>query len=651
MRFGPLPVDQALGAILVHTTRANDVVLKKGRVLRLEDLAALTAAKIDQMICAVLEAGDVHEDRAAHALAMAVAGPGCTLEPAKTGRCNVMASEAGLCLVDPALLTRLNSLDERITVASLAPGSPVRAGEMVATVKIIPFCVPAEVLAAAVALARAGAGAGASAAAGAGAAPRAEPSAEPRPGNTTSDTAPSIDELLLLSVTDKYSDILHISHSDDDLRKDPAMSTHDVRITDVDHIHSTDVRMADTKSLLAQTSAAAPAVCVRRWLGRRAGLILTRFADTRGELLQRAATAQRTRLQRCGGQLAEERVVAHEPAEVAAALQDLARAGLDPILVLGASAIMDRQDVIPTAVAQAQGQVLRLGMPVDPGNLLMLARLGPDAKGPVVLGVPGCARSLKRSGFDWVLERCCAGLEVTSAQIAALGAGGLLEEVERPAPRAGQRDDADSPRPSVAAVVLAAGRSARMGSAKLLEDLEGKPLVRWAVEAALASAAHPVVVVTGHRGDEVAAALAGLDVVVAPNPEYQEGLASSLRAGLARALAELPGCDGVLVCLGDMPRVTSDQLDRLLAAFDAELAPIVVPTHERKRGNPVLWARRYFTELASLRGDVGARGLLDRHAEQICLVPMDDPAILLDVDTPQALAALRLSSLPLSAKD
>jgi molybdenum cofactor cytidylyltransferase len=190
VRFGPLPVDQALGAILVHTTRANDVVLKKGRVLRLEDLAALTAAKIDQVICAVLEAGDVHEDRAAHALAMAVAGPGCTLEPAKTGRCNVMASEAGLCLVDPALLTRLNSLDERITVASLAPGSPVRAGEMVATVKIIPFCVPAEVLAAAVALARAGAGAAASAAAGAGAAPSAEPSAEPRPGNTTSDTAP-----------------------------------------------------------------------------------------------------------------------------------------------------------------------------------------------------------------------------------------------------------------------------------------------------------------------------------------------------------------------------------------------------------------------------------------------------------------------------
>jgi molybdenum cofactor cytidylyltransferase len=90
-----------------------------------------------------------------------------------------------------------------------------------------------------------------------------------------------------------------------------------------------------------------------------------------------------------------------------------------------------------------------------------------------------------------------------------------------------------------------------------------------------------------------------------------------------------------------MPRVTHQHIDRILDAFDPAAAPIVVPTHQRKRGNPVLWARRFFPEIAALRGDVGARSLLERHAEEVCLLPIDEPGILLDVDTPQALEILR----------
>lgn len=226
---------------------------------------------------------------------------------------------------------------------------------------------------------------------------------------------------------------------------------------------------------------------------------------------------------------------------------------------------------------------------------------------------------------------------MTAEELGKLGVGGLLEEIElRPAPRHTAAPDEPQPR-QIAAVILAAGRSSRMGSAKLLERLEGKPLVRWAAEAALASSARPVVVVTGHRADEVAAALTELPVELVHNPDYAQGMATSLRAGVAH----VEHADAAVICLGDMPRVTARHIDRLIDAFDPTAAPIVVPTHERKRGNPVLWARRFFPEIEDLRGDVGARALLERHAEAVHLLAIDEPGILLDVDTPEALQLLR----------
>jgi molybdenum cofactor cytidylyltransferase len=186
----------------------------------------------------------------------------------------------------------------------------------------------------------------------------------------------------------------------------------------------------------------------------------------------------------------------------------------------------------------------------------------------------------------------------------------------------------------IAAVILAAGRSTRMGPAnKLLADLNSKPLVRWVAAAALASHARPVLAVTGHQGSDVIAALSGLDVTFVDNPDYATGLASSLRAGI-RALPK--ATDGALVLLGDMPRITAALIDRLIAASAS--GKIVLPVHEGQRGNPVLWPARYFPELLALEGDAGAKRLLATHANAIHEVDLGTDAIFLDIDTPDALA-------------
>jgi molybdenum cofactor cytidylyltransferase len=193
----------------------------------------------------------------------------------------------------------------------------------------------------------------------------------------------------------------------------------------------------------------------------------------------------------------------------------------------------------------------------------------------------------------------------------------------------------------VAALVLAAGRASRYRAAggleptKLVADYLGEPLVRWAVRAALASRARPVVVVTGHARAEVEAALAGLDVRFAHNPDYAEGLATSLRAGVAA----LPEAAGVLVLLADMPEATADVADALIVAFEAAPdALAAVALYGGRRGNPVLLGRRLFPEVARLTGDEGARGLLAAlPPERIATVEVAEAGVTRDVDRPEDL--------------
>jgi molybdenum cofactor cytidylyltransferase len=189
-------------------------------------------------------------------------------------------------------------------------------------------------------------------------------------------------------------------------------------------------------------------------------------------------------------------------------------------------------------------------------------------------------------------------------------------------------------------VVLAAGLSRRMGDAnKLLAELDGAPVVARTVEAVLASRARPVLVVTGHEAGRVRAALAGRALVFVHNPDYAKGLSTSLRAGVAALDAAL---DGAVVCLADMPWVRPAHIEALIAAFEASgERPICVPRFGSRRGNPVLWPARHFAAIAALSGDAGARGLLEAHAAEVCEVPVADPGVTLDVDTPAALADAR----------
>ncbi len=548
MRFGDTPIDEAKGAILAHSWRANGVNFAKGRVLSDDDVARLRSAGVSSVVAARLDPDDVHEDEAAATLAKALAGEGIEVTAPFTGRCNHFAREAGLAVIDQERIDALNELDESVTVATLPPFARVEPRQMVATVKIIPYAAP---------------------------------------------------------------------------------------------------RTAVKRAVAVAHSANQPLVSIAPFKAMKAGLVQTRLPGTRDKVLDKALGTTGKRLTSLGSTLAGERRCAHDASAIAGALKELKGEGCDIFLIAGASAIVDRHDVIPSGIEQAGGKVIHFGMPVDPGNLLLTG----EFEGKPVLGLPGCAKSPKYNGFDMVLERLAAGLPVGRSEIVRMGAGGLLAEIPtRPKPR----DDSDiedaSPQqaPHVAVIVLAAGRSTRMGGPnKMLADADGQPLVVHAVKAALASQAVEVVVVLGHMADQVKAAIvqavptSRLRFVI--NPDFAEGLSRSVRTGIAALGKDI---DAAIVQLGDMPGVNSALLDRLMAAFSpVEGRSICVPTVGGKRGNPVLWDRRFFSEIAKVEGDTGAKHLIGEHADLVCEVEMSGEAAITDIDTPEALAAWRARSV------
>ena len=386
---------------------------------------------------------------------------------------------------------------------------------------------------------------------------------------------------------------------------------------------------AASEAALAVARQARPLVRVAPYTVKKVGVISTLLPGLADKVIEKTLRVTADRLAPAGAAIVAEKRVPHETAALTRALDEVLKAGAELVVIFGASAIADRRDVIPAAVEAVGGRVEHFGMPVDPGNLMLVA----SAHGTSVLGAPGCARSPKENGFDWVLVRLLCGLPVTARDITGMGVGGLLMEiVTRPQPRA----DVASAGRRIAAVVLAAGRSTRMGGPnKLLAEVGGKPMVRIAVEQALASKADPVIVVTGHQQERVRDALCGLPVSFVHNPDFAEGLSTSVKAGVAAAPKE---ADGVVVCLGDMPHVDAALINRLIGAFDPEKgALIVMPTIGGRRGNPVLWSRRFFGELASLDGDVGARHLIGAYPEAVVEVPVAGDAALIDVDTPEAL--------------
>jgi len=531
MKFGAVAPKDAIGATAVHTIRQGTLVLKKGTLVGAVEAAALDAAGIAEIVVARLEPGDVSEDVAAAEIATAIAGESVHVDRAFTGRANLFARSAGILVVDRDPIDQLNRVDEAITVATLSAYKPVVAGEMIATVKIIPFAVAAA---------------------------------------------------------------------------------------------ARDAALAAVKR---------PVVRVAPYRVRKVGIVSTVLPGLSAKVIDKTLKITAERLAPAGAAIVAERRVPHEAKALARALEDVLRQGSEMVIVFGASAIADRRDVIPAALEAIGGRIEHFGMPVDPGNLLLIGATA----GHAVLGAPGCARSPKENGFDWVLMRLLAGLPVPREDITGMGVGGLLMEiVTRPQPR----DEPLHPVRSIAALVLAAGRSSRMGGPnKLLAEIGGRPLVRIAVEEALASQARPVIVVTGHQRERVEAALAGLPVDFVHNPYFADGLGTSLKTGIAALPAQ---SDGVIVCLGDMPQVDAAMINRLIGAIDpAKGALIAMPTIEGQRGNPVVWSRRFFPDLMAVEGDVGARYLIGRYTEAVAEVPLSGKAALTDVDTPEVFEAVK----------
>jgi molybdenum cofactor cytidylyltransferase len=538
MKFGAVSPADAIGGTAVHSIRQDEFVLKKGTLIGAKEAAALNAAGVAEIVVARLEPGDVSEDEAAADIASAIAGEGARADRAFTGRCNLFAAGSGILVVDKGAIDRLNRIDEAVTLATLSAFKPVVDGEMIATVKIIPFAVSA----------------------------------------------------------------------------------------------------AARDAAVQEAARAKPVIRVAPYTVRKVGVVSTLLPGLSPKVVDKTLKITAARIAPAGANILAERRVPHEIVALTRAIDELLGQGAELVIVFGASAIADRRDVIPAAVEAAGGEIEHFGMPVDPGNLMLIGRL----RGQAVLGAPGCARSPKENGFDWVLMRLLAGLPVSREDITGMGVGGLLMEIvtrpqprSEPAPEKGAKADR-----RVAAVVLAAGRSTRMGAVnKLIAEIGGKPLVRIAAEQALASHASPVIVVTGHERARVEAALQGLPVRLVHNADYADGLGTSLRTGIAAVPADV---DAAIVCLGDMPQVDAKLIDRLIGAFDPERGALVVtPTIDGRRGNPVVWSRRFFRELMSITGDIGARHLIGSYAVAVIEVPVAGEAALTDVDTPESLSAVK----------
>jgi molybdenum cofactor cytidylyltransferase len=532
MKFGDVVLAEALGVVLAHSVKAGDHRLPKGYRLTESDVEALEQNGVASVIGVRLDPGDMLEDDAASRIGAAIPVDHLTFSPATTGRVNIFSAVPGLFRASRDVVDRLNRIDPAITLACLADYADVKAGDMVATIKIIPLAVAGEAVAGAVGLLQ------------------AERAFEVKP----------------------YS-------------------------------------------------------------ARNVALIATELPSLKPSVMDKTRRLTAARLEASGSRITVEHRVPHKAEAVAEKIASV-RADNQMIIVFGASAVADPDDVIPAAIRLAGGTVEQVGLPVDPGNLLVLGHVG-DVP---VIGAPGCARSPKENAFDWVLARIFAGESTSFEDLTGWGVGGLLMEIPtRPRPRLAE--EKGQRQLHVASVILAAGQASRMASSgkhKLLAEFDGIPLVRKSVETVLASECDSAVLVTGYRADDILTVVSGLDCPTVHNPDFATGMASSLRAGLA---AVRDRADGLLVMLADMPGITPSDLDRLIAAFRAEEGRAIVrAVSGGKRGNPVILPQSTFDAISKLDGDIGARPIIEKSGLPIIDVDIGAGAHL-DTDTPEEIAA------------
>lgn len=364
---------------------------------------------------------------------------------------------------------------------------------------------------------------------------------------------------------------------------------------------------------------------------KRAALIQTLTPAVTAKTLDKthAVTEQRLRLR--SADLISEQRCEHTVQALLKTIEHAQSENIDWLLIIGASAISDRDDIIPSAITQAGGTVDRYGIPVDPGNLLLLANLGQTT----VIGLPGCARSARINGLDLILDRLACAQPITNAWLTSLSVGGLMTEIaDRPKPRVNRAAD-----PVINGLLLAAGLSRRAGEQnKLFYHYQGEPLLQHAAKALLQSGVKDIVAISGHQHERIYSHFKDSRIQCQHNPAYATGMASSLATGVSR----LSRSDALVVCLADMPHVSSEVIDTLINAFrNNTRQSLFVPTYNGRRGNPVLISKIHFDTLLTLSGDAGARFLLHEYPEQVCEVEVDYPGILQDYDTPSELQQLK----------
>jgi len=528
MKFGPVPLTEAIGGILAHSILlGSGKRIRKGTVLDAEAIGLIEAEGMTRVSVAMSEPGDVLEDEAATEIAIKLTGGHYKLDAATTGRVNIFSAVNGVFRVSKEIVDAINRIDPGITIATLPDYESVNEGRMIATIKIIPYGI----------------------------------------------SRAALDAVLALELTDIFD--------------------------------------------------------VSEYSAKRVGMISTVLPTLKESVIDKTRKVLEGRLEASGSELVGDLRVPHEVPVVEHAIHT-AIADADMIILFGASAISDVRDVIPAAIESAGGSIKRFGMPVDPGNLMLLAELD----GKPVIGAPGCARSPAENGFDWVLQRLLAGIDVGADDIMGMGVGGLLMEIgARPHPR----EKKVSGRAHIAAIILAAGQSRRMGALnKMTVDVHGKSMVRHVADAVAVSKVNNAVVVTGSNPDEIEAVLKGVDCDFAHNADFEEGLSTSLRTGI-QSLGEDVG--RAIILLGDMPFVESAMIDNLIAASDENPGKIIIATHEGKRGNPVLWPRRFFEELTHIQGDTGARHIIETHRDLVIEVELGEAASV-DIDTKEVLDSL-----------
>ena len=490
----------------------------------------LKAAGIAEIVAAVLAADDLSEDAAAEKIAASMAHRNIEAKPAATGRVNLHAKAAGVFTVDATMIDAINAVDPTITIATLAQHAPVEKGQMVATVKIIPFAVASALV-----------------------------------------------------------------------------------------------------DAVTKICAGGEIFAVNAYQPVRVGVIQTVLPGIKPSVLDKTLRVTEARLARSGARLTAERRTPHEIAPVAEAAASLARDN-DMVVIFGASAMSDFGDVVPAAIEKAGGTVIRAGMPVDPGNLLVLGTLD----GKRVIGAPGCARSPKENGFDWVLDRLIAGLDVTAKDIAGMGVGGLLMEIPtRPQPREPLPAKSRARRSTScfwppAAPAAWAGRTSCWRCSTASRWCAAPPNARSARKPPARSSS-PAISASG-----CATALVG------PRRDLRRQSGFRRRPVLLAESRHRAGRSRDAAGAHDRSRRHAGHLvgrsrpaDRGLPQGRAAIR-WCAPRMTGKRGNPVLLPRSLFPAIAHLEGDTGARHLVEAEGLDVIDVEIGEGASI-DVDTREAL--------------